>query len=569
MPTRRLSHIVAGFALAACALITAEVAAAGEGAQRFLVATANPHATRAAAEIIRLGGSAVDAAIAAQLVLTLVEPQSSGIGGGAFMLHYDAELGSVTAYDGRETAPAAATPDMFLDSGGEPLGFYEAAVGGLAVGVPGVLRMLELAHGDHGRLSWSRDFEPAIVLASVGFPVSPRLNSLIAADEHLGRFPAARAYFHDDVGEPLAVGRKRINRELAATLRAVAVRGVRAFYEGDIARDIVDAVRGAEGNPGRLSMADLALYEAKARVPVCAPYRSWRVCGMPPPSSGGITSLQILGILSNFDLSALDPNSAAAVHLVAQASRLAYADRNAYIGDSDFVAMPMAQMLDPAYLADRAATIAGDRDMGPAAPGVFDDRAEAPPAAVGAEGASTSHFVIVDPWGDVVSMTSSIENVFGSRLMVRGFLLNNQLTDFAFRPTREGRSVANRPWPGKRPRSSMAPTIVFDDEGRFFLAVGSPGGARIIPYVVKSVLGVLDWGLDIEGAIALANHTNLNGATALEVGTGLEDIAADLDAMGHEVVVRKLTSGLHGIMVTPDGLFGGADPRREGLVHGE
>jgi gamma-glutamyltranspeptidase/glutathione hydrolase len=347
------------------------------------------------------------------------------------------------------------------------------------------------------------------------------------------------------------------------------VRGVRAFYEGDIARDIVDAVHGATGNPGLLSMEDLALYEAKARMPVCAPYRAWRVCGMPPPSSGGLTSLQILGILSNFDLSALDPNSATAVHLVAQASRLAYADRNAYIGDSDFVAVPMAQMLDPAYLATRAASIVEDRDMGPAVPGVFSDRAQAPPAAPAAEGASTTHFVIVDTWGDVVSMTSSIESAFGSHLMVRGFMLNNQLTDFAFRPTLDGREVANRPGPRKRPRSSMAPTIVLDDAGRFFLATGSPGGARIIPYVVKSVLGVLDWGIDIEGAIALANHTNLNGATALEAGTGLEDIAADLEAMGHEVVIRKLTSGLHGIMTTPDGLFGGADPRREGLVHGE
>ncbi len=567
MLSRRSSRIIAGLALAACLLATA--AAAGEGARRFLVATANPHASRAAAEVIRLGGSAVDAAIAAQLVLTLVEPQSSGIGGGAFMLHFDAETGNVTAYDGRETAPAAATPDMFLDGDGEPLGFYEAAVGGLAVGVPGVLRMLALAHGEHGRLPWARDFEPAIVLSSVGFPVSPRLHALIAADGHLGRFEAARAYFHDAAGDPLAVGHKLINRALAATLRAVAVRGVRAFYEGDIARDIVAAVAGAEGNPGRMSMADLALYEAKARSPVCAPYRAWRVCGMPPPSSGGITTLQILGILSKFELSALEPNSAAAVHLVAQASRLAYADRNAYIGDSDFVAVPTAEMLDPAYLATRAALVSEDRDMGPAAPGVFGDRAQAPPADGAAEGASTTHFVIVDPWGDVVTMTSSIESAFGSRLLVRGFLLNNQLTDFAFRPTRDGRAVANRPGPGKRPRSSMAPTLVFAGDGRLSLAVGSPGGARIIPYVVKAVLGVLDWGLDIEGAIALPNHTNLNGVTTLEEGTALKAIAAELEAMGHEVVVRKLTSGLHGIALTPDGLFGGADPRREGLVHGE
>ena len=514
-----------------------------------------------------MGGSAVDAAIAAQMVLTLVEPQSSGIGGGAFLLHYDSETGKVTAYDGRETAPAGATPDMFLKADGEPKGFYEAVVGGLSVGVPGVVRMLDLAHRDHGKLPWGRDFGPAVRLATLGFRVSPRLHELISADSHLKSFPAAHAYFYDAAGRPLAVGTKLTNPDLAATFRAIAAGGARAFYEGPIAEDIARAVRHATISPGTLSTADIAAYEAKRREALCRDYREWRVCGMPPPTSGGLTVLQILGILESFDLSALQPGSVEAVHLISEASRLAYADRAVYIGDSDFVPVPVDAMLEPGYLAERAALIRPDRSMGEAPAGLLQDRAEAPPPSEGYEGRSTTHLVVVDQDGDVVSMTSSIENAFGSRLMVRGFLLNNQLTDFAFRPTVGGRPVANAAAPGKRPRSSMSPTIVLDREGGFRYAVGSPGGSRIITYVAKALLGALDWGLDVQTAIDLPNHVNRNGRTELEAGTALEAIAEPLRALGHDVVLDSLTSGLHGATRAADGtIAGGADPRREGMV---
>jgi gamma-glutamyltranspeptidase/glutathione hydrolase len=496
------------------------LAGPAQAAERFLVSTANPHASRAAQEIVTMGGSAVDAAIAAQMVLTLVEPQSSGIGGGAFLLHYDSETGQVTAYDGRETAPAGATPDMFLNSDGEPKGFYEAVVGGLSVGVPGVLRMLELAHRDHGKLPWGRDFGPAVRLATLGFRVSPRLHDLIAADGHLKAFPAAHAYFYDAAGQPLAAGAKLTNPELAATFRTIAAGGARSFYEGPIAEDIARAVRNATVNPGTLSAADIAAYEAKRREALCRDYREWRVCGMPPPTSGGLT------------------------------------DRAVYIGDPDFVPVPVGAMLEPGYLAERAALIRRDRSMGEAPAGLLQDRAEAPPQSQGFEGLSTTHLVVVDQEGDVVSMTSSIENAFGSRLMVRGFLLNNQLTDFAFRPSVGGRPVANAAAPGKRPRSSMSPTIVLDREGAFRYAIGSPGGSRIIAYVVKALVGVLDWGLDVQAAIDLPNHVNRNGRTELERGTALEAIAEPVRDLGHEVVLETLISG-------------GADPRREGMVVGD
>lgn len=551
-------------------LLVLLLAGPAEAAERFLVSTANPHASRAAQEIVTMGGSAVDAAIAAQMVLTLVEPQSSGIGGGAFLLHYDSETGKVTAYDGRETAPAGATPDMFLNPDGEPKGFYEAVVGGLSVGVPGVLRMLELAHQDHGKLPWGRDFGPAVRLATLGFRVSPRLHELIAADSHLKAFPAAHDYFYDAAGQPLAAGVKVTNPELAATFRAIAAGGARSFYEGPIAEDIARTVRHATINPGTLSTGDIAAYEAKRREVLCRDYREWRVCGMPPPTSGGLTVLQILGILGNFDLASLAPGSVEAVHLISEASRLAYADRAVYIGDPDFVSVPVGAMLEPAYLTERAALIRPDRSMGEAPAGLLQDRAEAPPQSQGYEGLSTTHLVIVDQEGDVVSMTSSIENAFGSRLMVRGFLLNNQLTDFAFRPTVGGLPVANAAAPGKRPRSSMSPTIVLDRAGGFRYAIGSPGGSRIIAYVAKALVGVLDWGLDVQAAIDLPNHVNRNGRTELERGTALEDIAEPLRDMGHEVELKSLTSGLHGATRAPDGtIAGGADPRREGMVIGD
>jgi len=531
-----------------------------------MVATANPHATRAGLDILRAGGSAVDAAIAAQLVLNLVEPQSSGIGGGAFMLHYDAASGRLDAYDGRETAPASATPEMFLDDAGQPMDFWDAVIGGRSVGVPGLLRMLALAHRQHGRLPWARLFAPAIALSEEGFAVSPRLHHLIAEDEDLKDFPEARRYFFDAEGRPLAVGAKLRNPAFAATLRRIAEGGADAFYQGAIAAEIAATVQTAPRHPTDMTLADLAGYRAKARPPVCAPYRRWTVCGMPPPTSGGVAVLEILGLLERFDLSALAPESAEAVHLIAEASRLAFADRNRYLADSDFVEVPVARLLDRGYLARRSRLIAPDKSLGVATPGLPTQNGAMPRQP---QPPRTTHLVVVDAAGNAVSMTSSIESAFGSHLMAGGFLLNNELTDFSFEPLVDGRAVANRVAPGKRPRSSMSPTMVFDADGKLVLAIGSPGGSRIIGYVVKTIIAVLDWGLDVQAAIALPNFVNRNGPTDLEADTPLTALAPALAARGEAVRIVPMVSGLHGIAVTPGGLEGGADPRREGVALGD
>jgi len=549
--------------------VVPSVAAPGQTAtaEDFMVAAAHPLAARAGQRVLADGGSAVDAAIAVQALLTLVEPQSSGLGGGAFLMHYDADSGRVTAYDGRETAPAAAAPDLFLTSDGAPMDFWDAVIGGRAVGVPGVLRMLALAHADHGRRAWAALFQPAIQRARDGFAVTPRLHRLIAGDDALRRDPAARAHFFTEEGRPLPVGHRLRNPALADTLHRVAEDGADAFYEGPIARDIVAKVRGHPTNAGRLTTADLAAYRAKRRAPLCRPYRGRRVCGMPPPTSGGATTLQILGILSAFDLGARSPLSAEAVHLLAEASRLAFADRNRYLADSDFVAVPLGRLLDRDYLHRRARRIDLSRSLGKARPGLPDDRHAVLPDQPG--GRSTSHVAIVDAEGNAVSMTSSIEQAFGAHLMVRGFLLNNQLTDFAFRPRIENRPVANRVQPGKRPRSSMSPTLVLGPEGNFRLAIGSPGGSRIIGYVAQRLVATLDWGLDVQRAIDLPNLVNRNGPTELEEHPALRALAPALRARGHRLRFGRMTSGLHGIARQPDGLLvGGADPRREGVVLG-
>ncbi|MEQ8355775.1 MAG: gamma-glutamyltransferase [Kiloniellaceae bacterium] len=532
-------------------------------APRQMVAAANPLAAEAGMAMLRRGGAATDGAIATALVLGLVEPQSSGIGGGAFLLHYAAGSRAVGAYDGRETAPAGAGEDLFLKTDGEPLGFWDAVVGGRSVGAPGLLRMLELAHRDHGRLPWAELFEPAIRLAEEGFAVSPRLHELIAGDKYLRRYPETAAYFHDAAGEPLPVGSIMKNQAYADTLRAVAAGGADAFYKGAIAVDIVTRVRSVDDNPGRLSYRDLATYQAKRRDALCLPYRQWKVCGMPPPTSGGVAVLQILKMLEPFDLAALAPASPEAIHLVAEAERLAFADRNRFLADSDFVAVPLDALLDPTYLAARSALIDPAASLGEAEPGLESLQAHAPAQL---NPPSTSHLSVVDAEGNAVSMTASIESAFGARLMARGFMLNNELTDFSFRPSVEGRAVANRVQPGKRPRSSMSPTLVLDRQGRFVMAIGSPGGSRIIGYTAKAVIAALDWNLTMQQAVSLPNFVNRNGATDLEEGTGIEAAKAVLEAWGHEVNVRALTSGLHGIRLTADGLQGGADPRREGVV---
>lgn len=580
-----------GFAIAAFLLLSVSLNSAGAqmrpepeaasevaerqavGSKRYMIAASHPFAAEAGLEILRRGGSAVDAAIAAQMVLTLVEPQSSGVGGGGFLVHYDAASGELQAYDGRETAPAAATPDMFLNAEGEPLPFYEAVVGGLSVGVPGLVPMLELAHRQHGKLAWKELFARAIRLAEEGFPVSPRLHTLIAEDKYLKRHPRTAAYFHLADGSPLPVGHQLRNPELAASLRLIAEKGSAGILGGDLASAIVDAVRGFEENPGRLAMEDLASYRAIARESVCKTYRHFEVCGMPPPSSGPLAVLQTLGMLERFDLAALGPWSVDSAHLFAEASRLAFADRNAYVADPAFVEVPVSGMLDQRYLLERSQLIRMDAALGEAEAGTPAIRKTelAPPGDGMVRPPSTMHLSVVDEAGNVVSLTSSVENAFGSRIMVGGFILNNQLTDFSFRPEVDGRPVANRVEPGKRPRSSMAPMIVLDMEGEPVLAIGSPGGSRIIGYVAKSLLGVIDWNLDVQQAISLPNITNRNGTTDLEADTMAASLKEPLERLGHEVKLVPMTSGLHGIQILPEGggLLGGADPRREGIVLGD
>ena len=554
---------------------------------REMVATANPHASRAAMSILERGGSALDAAIAAQAVLTLVEPQSSGIGGGAFLLHWDARAKRVAAWDGRETAPAAADERLFVGADGKPLGFFDAVVGGRAVGVPGVLRMLEAAHARHGRLPWAELFAPAIALATDGFQVSPRLHALVAADRHLQRDPAAARHFYGPEGRPHPVGHLLRNRELADTLAQIARRGSLALHTGPIARDLVDAVRGHPTNPGLLTERDLAFYRPLERTPVCAPYRRWVVCGMPPPSSGGLAVAQILGILEAAQAPPLSGPDAVprpdGVHAFAEAGRLAFADRNRYVADPDFVAPPRG-LLDAGYLARRARAI-GERSMGRAEPGDPDGMPRAAAEEASLEQPATSHLSIVDAAGNAVAMTTSIEDAFGARLMVRGFLLNNQLTDFSFAAVEGGAPVANRVAPGKRPRSSMAPTLVFDRApgppqadgsprpGALVMTLGSPGGSQIIGYVARTLVSVLGDGLDVQTAIAMPNLGSRNGPTELEAGLAPPALAAALRARGHEVREIAMTSGLQGIVRRCDRggrctLTGGADPRREGLVIG-
>jgi gamma-glutamyltranspeptidase / glutathione hydrolase len=539
-------------------------------AASFMVAAADPYATETGLEILRRGGSAVDAAIAVQLVLNLVEPQSSGLGGGAFMLAWDAETGALDAYDGRETAPAEASPELFLNEDGTPMEFWAAVVGGRSVGTPGVLRLMERAWQDHGRLPWADLFQPAIELAEAGFAVSPRLNALIAEDPHLARFETARSYFYNDRGEPLPVGHVLRNTRYAELLRAIAEDGADAFYSGSIAFDIVTAVRNTPDNPGLLNLDDMAQYSAVRRDPVCAPYRVYTVCGVPPPTSGGITVLQMLGLLERFDLAALKPESVEAAHLLAEAGRLAFADRDVYIADPGFTTVPVAGLLSRTYLDRRSAMIDPDADMGTAVAGQPEQQQGLRYVpGVSPELPSTSHFSIVDADGNAVAMTTSIEGAFGSRVMVHGILLNNQLTDFSFEPEGAAGPVANRVEPGKRPRSSMAPIMVFDADDRLVLVIGTPGGSRIIGFVVQSLVAILDWGLDPQAAVSLPHVLNRNGDTELEQETPAAALAEPLQAMGHSVLVRDLNSGLHAIQVTPDGLIGGADPRRDGIARGD
>lgn len=537
-------------------------------AQDWMIVAANPLAVEAGADILAAGGTAADAMVAVQAVLGLVEPQSSGLGGGAFLVWYDAASGELTTLDGRETAPLAATPRLFQTDDGEPMGFWDAVVGGLSVGTPGTPALMEDAHRRWGRANWGSLLDPAIALADNGFQVSPRMAGSIADDaERLSTFPATAAYFLAD-GAPLAEGATLMNPAYATTLRAMQTEGADAIYEGAIAEGIIETVRSAQGNPGVLSMRDLAVYTVIERPAVCAAYRDMDVCGMGPPSSGALTVGQILGMSGTYDLTTPDdPN---AWRIIGDASRLAFADRGRYMADSDYVPMPTDGLVDPAYLAERAALLNTDAALEEVAPGTPTwDHAQLWADDQSLEFPSTSHISIVDSYGNVLSMTTTIENGFGSRLMTPGgFLLNNELTDFSFRTHADGVPIANRLEPGKRPRSSMSPTIVMRD-GAPILAIGSPGGSRIIGYVATTIIAHFEWGLDIQDAIALPHAVNRFGTYDVEEGTDAVALAPDLEAMGYEVNIRGLNSGLHAIAITADGLQGGADPRREGIALGE
>ena len=597
---RSLTVIAATLALAACHTPVNEQPPApelGSGyrtdlstrhAERHMAAAANPLAAEAGREMLRQGGSAIDAAIAMQAVLTLVEPQSSGIGGGAFIMLWDRH--NVQAYDGRETAPAGATERLFLKADGTPMAFTDAQIGGRSVGTPGVLRALEMAHKKSGRLPWAKVFEPAIRLSEQGFAISPRLHSLIAADRFIAQSPDMAAYFLNADSSPKATGTLLKNPALAAVFKRIAKEGPDALYQGSIADEIARKVQGHR-NAGSLSQADLKSYTAKQRAPLCTDYKQWKVCGMPPPSSGGIAVAQILGTLQALEtrtprlaIAPMTPVKSAspagleptpeAVHLLAEAGRLAFADRALYVADADFTPVPVAGLVAPGYLAQRA-TLIGERSMGIAKPGQ--------PAGIQVAYApdrsplriSTSQVVAVDDQGGAVSMTTTVEAAFGSHVMVQGFLLNNQMTDFSFIPAENGQPVANRVQPGKRPRSAMAPTLVFDrNSGELLATVGSPGGSQIIEYVSKSLVAMLDWKLDPQAAISLPNFGSRNGATELEAGLFSPALKQALKDKGHALSEIEMTSGVQAIVRTRDAqgkvtLSGGADPRREGEALGD
>jgi gamma-glutamyltranspeptidase/glutathione hydrolase len=536
-------------------------------ADDYMVVAANPYASWAGKNVLEKGGSAIDAAVAVQAMLSLVEPQSSGIGGGAFILYWDNKNKVLHTFDGRETAPTSVNSHWFM-KGNKPMRWIEAVVGGKSVGVPGAVKALEMAQSEFGKLPWNTLFDDTIKTAEDGFKVSPRLAKLVALDYHPGlkTFPSSSVYFFP-AGNPLKEGVVKKNRKLAKTLRGIAEKGSDYLLKGEVAQKIVDAVNSAEINPGQMTLDDLASYEPVKREPVCGLYHEKRICGMAPPSSGGVNVYQILKMLENFELSEYGPDSVEFANLYTQASAMSYADREKFIADSDFTNLPFAAMINTAYLQRRAENISVDKKWRRARAG--NPYADANVAlGTSMELPNTSHVSIVDKDGNAVSMTTSIEFMFGSGIMVEGFLLNNQLTDFSFSPTKDRFPVPNRVEPGKRPRSAMSPTMVFDNEGNLELVVGSPGGSRIVSYVAQTIIGVVDFGLDIQQAINLPKITNRNDYTALEKGTPIASLESALKALGHKVKVVDLNSGLHGIQFKSGKLIGGADPRREGIAVG-
>ncbi|WP_017444617.1 gamma-glutamyltransferase [Gayadomonas joobiniege] len=532
-------------------------------AKNAMVVAANPYAVEAGYQVLKAGGTAFDAAIAVQAVLGLVEPQSSGIGGGTFILYWQADKQKLHALDGRETAPSKATAELFFEQG-KPLRWHDAVVGGRSVGVPGVIAALEAGHKKFGQLAWNKLFDHAIQLSEQGFIVSPRLAKLVGMEINPGirLLAPAKNYFYPQ-GQPLQAGQKIKNSAYANSLNLIAEHGSQGFYHGQLAKKISQAVQNSAQAPGLLTSEDLAKYQAKWRTPLCGEYKNNRICGFGPPSSGGFTVLNTLKLLQTHNLHQFPANDKRALHVFSQASRLAFADRNAFLADSDFVNVPLFELLADEYIQQRTKLIQLKQDMGEAEPGL----------AVAAHSTtlsrpSTSHISIVDQWGNAVSMTTSIEMAFGSAVMTGGFLLNNQLTDFSFNPVTNGQPVANRVAANKRPRSSMAPTMVFNKKQQLTGILGSPGGSRIINYVTQTLIGVIDWQLDIQSAIDLPKITNLNGTTALEANTDLADQLNYFKQLGHKVQIRDLNSGLHAIWRTPEGWQGAADPRREGIAMG-
>ncbi len=536
-------------------------------ANRYMVVSANEAASKAGNEILAKGGNAIDAAIATQLVLNVVEPHSSGIGGGGFLLYYDKKSGKTIYFNGRETAPTKAKSDMFLNKEGKPREFRDAVRGGLSVGTPGLLKALKEAHQKYGKLPWAELFLPAIKVAKEGFMVSPRFHALSLEISYLKDFGETAEIYLDENGKPLEVGRKITNPKMAKTLAIIAKKGINPFYNGNIASHIVNSVANSKINPGYLSLSDLKNYQIKKGDLLCETYRKkYKVCTMPLPA-GGTTLLQVLGILENFDLSKLQPNSPESIHLIVEATRLAYADRNQYIADSSNV--PLEKLLDKNYLKNRAALIDKKHAIKKVTAGNFianDNNLVMNSTAI--ELPSTTHLSVVDTSGNAVSLTSSIEYFFGSAISVDGFLLNNQLTDFSFEPIKNGKKVANRLEPNKQPRSSMAPTFVFDENEKLLMVLGSPGGPRIIQFVAKAIINHLDFGLDMQQAISVPSFVVLNDVIELEKNQNIVELKTALEKMGHQIKIIEIVSGIHAIALDENKIVGGADPRREGVAIG-
>ncbi len=534
-------------------------------ARQQMVVSANPYISEAGHMILAQGGNAVDAAIAAALMVTLVEPQSGGIGGGGFILYFNPKESILTSIDARETSSNTTKENQFLDNSNKPLNYAQAVFLGTSVGVPSLLKGLALLHQKYGTLEWKKLFAPTILLAKEGFIISPRLHNLILKDPFLLKNKNASRYFFDKELTPLPIGYLLKNPELAKVLEEVSIHGVKKFYEGEIAKDIALAVRHHQ-TPGGLNEDDLKQYQAYERNVVCGPYRSWKICGMAPPSSGGITLISMLGILQNFPLGELDEINY--LHYLSEAGRLAYADRDRYIADPDFIDIPIDSLIDQKYTKDRSQLISIKKSMTKAKPGNFNHTVVQLGSDSNSELPATSHINIVDKNGQAITMTISVASAFGSRIMTNGFFLNNEMTDFSFMSKENQQLIANRIEPTKRPRSSMSPTFVLDQQQRLVMAIGSAGGPSIINYVAKTITGVLDRKLNIQEAIDYPNIGSRNQETELEKGSYVEKFAQELQLRGHPLLIREMNSGTQGILINREGLWGGADGRREGVAIG-